>query len=115
VSGGERQRLGIARALLADRPITVLDEPTAHLDAATGDALAAEILAATDGRTALVVTHRPEQVAGLPVVRIASGSTDPGHPAPRRRAAHRAGTAPAVGRPRNGAGDRCTPAAAATR
>jgi len=48
----------------------VLDEPTAHLDAATGDALTAEILAATEGRTALVVTHRTDQVAGLPVVEI---------------------------------------------
>ncbi|NMH97522.1 thiol reductant ABC exporter subunit CydD [Pseudonocardia acidicola] len=70
VSGGERQRIGVARALLADRPIMLFDEPTAHLDAATGDALAAELLAATAGRTALVVTHRPEQTPGLPQVRL---------------------------------------------
>jgi len=70
VSGGERQRLGVARALLADRPITIFDEPTAHLDTRTGDALAAEILAATTGRAALIVTHRPGQTPGLPQVRV---------------------------------------------
>jgi ATP-binding cassette, subfamily C, bacterial CydCD len=70
VSGGERQRLGIARALLADRRVFVLDEPTAHLDGATGDALAAELMTVTEGQTALVVTHRPEQTPGLPLVRL---------------------------------------------
>jgi ATP-binding cassette subfamily C protein CydCD len=52
VSGGERQRIGVARALLADRPVTILDEPTAHLDARTADALADELLDLTRGRTA---------------------------------------------------------------
>jgi len=68
VSGGERQRIGVARALLADRPVLVLDEPTAHLDDVTAQALADELLDATSGRTALVVTHRPDQVAPLPRV-----------------------------------------------
>jgi ATP-binding cassette subfamily C protein CydCD len=70
VSGGERQRLGVVRALLADRPVMLLDEPTAHLDPATSDALANELLAATEGRTALIVTHRPAQAAGLPTLRL---------------------------------------------
>ncbi|QJY48997.1 thiol reductant ABC exporter subunit CydD [Pseudonocardia broussonetiae] len=70
VSGGERQRIGVARALLAERNVLVLDEPTAHLDPATADALAAELLTVSAGRTALIVTHRPEQTPGLAEVRI---------------------------------------------
>ncbi|WP_328457830.1 thiol reductant ABC exporter subunit CydD [Amycolatopsis sp. NBC_00438] len=68
VSGGERQRIGVARALLSDRPILLLDEPTAHLDAPTAAALAADVLASTEGRSTLVVTHRPADFANLPTV-----------------------------------------------
>jgi ATP-binding cassette subfamily C protein CydCD len=77
VSGGERQRIGVARALLADRPIMLIDEPTAHLDAATADALAAEILATTAGRTTLIVTHRPEQTPGLTRVQLGGPALRP--------------------------------------
>ncbi|UDY22978.1 thiol reductant ABC exporter subunit CydD [Nocardioides sp. Kera G14] len=44
VSGGERARLAIARSLLADHQVLVLDEPTAHLDTATADRLRDEVL-----------------------------------------------------------------------
>ena len=60
LSGGQRQRVAIARALLAGAPVLVLDEPTAHLDAATAEALVADALAAAEGRTVLLITHRPE-------------------------------------------------------
>jgi thiol reductant ABC exporter CydC subunit len=58
VSGGQRQRIALARALLADFPILLLDEPTEHLDVTTAGELTADLLAATRGRTTLLVTHR---------------------------------------------------------
>jgi ATP-binding cassette subfamily C protein CydCD len=57
VSGGERARIAIARSLLADQPVLVLDEPAAHLDRATADDLAAEVLSRGDGRTVVWITH----------------------------------------------------------
>ncbi|MFE9722058.1 thiol reductant ABC exporter subunit CydD [Streptomyces sp. NPDC005794] len=65
LSGGQRQRLALARALLADFPVLVLDEPAEHLDLATADALTADLLAATQGRTTVLITHR---LAGLEAV-----------------------------------------------
>ncbi|MFB7993490.1 thiol reductant ABC exporter subunit CydD [Streptomyces sp. NPDC056002] len=62
LSGGQRQRLALARALLADFPVLVLDEPAEHLDLPTADALTADLLSATEGRTTLLITHR---MAGL--------------------------------------------------
>lgn len=56
VSGGERARLALARSLLADPPVLVLDEPTAHLDTATAAAVARDVLAPGD-RTVLWITH----------------------------------------------------------
>ncbi len=58
MSGGQRQRLAIARALLADFPVLVLDEPGEHLDTQTADAILADLLAITEGRTTLLITHR---------------------------------------------------------
>ncbi|MFD8257526.1 thiol reductant ABC exporter subunit CydD [Streptomyces griseoluteus] len=65
LSGGQRQRLALARALLADFPVLVLDEPAEHLDLPTADALTDDLLAATEGRTTLLITHR---LAGLAAV-----------------------------------------------
>ena len=57
VSGGERQRLALARAFLADPALLILDEPTAHLDPDSRRALTADLLQATEGRTVLFITH----------------------------------------------------------
>jgi ATP-binding cassette, subfamily C, bacterial CydC len=57
ISGGQRQRLALARALLADPPLMILDEPTAHLDPDSRRALTTDILAVTEGRATLLITH----------------------------------------------------------
>ncbi|WP_127783055.1 thiol reductant ABC exporter subunit CydC [Rhodococcus sp. X156] len=59
LSGGERRRLAVARALLADREVVLLDEPTAHLDPPTAAALVQDLRLALRGRTVVCVTHQP--------------------------------------------------------
>ncbi|MGZ4492698.1 MAG: ATP-binding cassette domain-containing protein, partial [Nocardioidaceae bacterium] len=79
VSGGERARIGLARAVLAGQPVLVLDEPTAHLDTGTAHAVAEDLLA-VPGRSVLWVTHstvgldRMDEVLDLGAVRIAAAA-----------------------------------------
>jgi thiol reductant ABC exporter CydC subunit len=60
LSGGQFQRIVLARALLVGAPVLVLDEPTAHLDSPTAEALIADIFSAAGDRSVLLITHRGE-------------------------------------------------------
>jgi ATP-binding cassette, subfamily C, bacterial CydD len=59
LSGGQAQRVALARLFLRDPGLILLDEPTAHLDEATQARVLDEILAFADGRTLLLATHSP--------------------------------------------------------
>ncbi|MHB1172738.1 MAG: thiol reductant ABC exporter subunit CydC [Lacisediminihabitans sp.] len=60
VSGGQAQRIGLARALLADFPVLVLDEPTANVDPGLADELMRDVLAAVgDTRSVILISHTP--------------------------------------------------------
>jgi ABC-type multidrug transport system fused ATPase/permease subunit len=79
LSAGQARRIGLARALLRDAPLLVLDEPTAHLDADTAAAVGDAIMRASAGRTTLLITHdealarRADRVISLEQGRAAPG------------------------------------------
>jgi len=58
LSAGERQRIALARALLANPKVLVLDEPTSALDEANERAIAETLVRVAEGRTAILITHR---------------------------------------------------------
>ena len=63
LSGGQQRRVAVARALLRDTPVLLLDEPTTGLDPATESRLISELLAATRGKTLILVSHQPGLIA----------------------------------------------------
>ena len=72
--------LALARVLLADFPVVILDEPAEHLDEETADELTRDLLGAVAGRTVLLITHRPVDPATVDqVLRLADGRVTPAH------------------------------------
>jgi ATP-binding cassette subfamily C protein CydCD len=102
VSGGERARIALARSLLADQRVLVLDEPTAHLDHGTAEEVAAQVLDRSGGRTVVWITHA--RVGLDRVDRVLELPTGPASPACVRRPPGSGRHAPAVRRrPHRGA------------
>ena len=62
LSPGERRRIGLARAFLKDAPLVILDEPTADLDPGSVAAVSRAMRRLQQGRTMLLIAHRPELV-----------------------------------------------------
>lgn len=65
LSAGERSRVAIARAVLRDAPMVVLDEPVAHLDEVTADALCLALSTWFESKTVLLAAHRPSLLARI--------------------------------------------------
>ncbi len=63
LSAGERQRISLARAFVRDAPLLLLDEPTASLDNETEAEVLSAVRTLVEGRTALIVAHRPALAA----------------------------------------------------
>ncbi|MGW5802140.1 thiol reductant ABC exporter subunit CydD, partial [Streptomyces bacillaris] len=83
LSAGQRQRLALARAFLADRPLLLLDEPTASLDGETEAGIVEAVRRLAAGRTVLLVVHPPaQQAVADPVVTQEPRAVDPTGPAP---------------------------------
>lgn len=70
ISGGERQRIGIARALIRDPRILILDEATASLDAQTEEAILATLHRVSEGRTSITIAHRLKAVTTCDVIYV---------------------------------------------
>ncbi len=73
LSGGEKQRLALARAFLRDPGILILDEPTSALDAASEEAVRVALQELMAGRTVIVVAHRLSLVRDLDQIYVLAG------------------------------------------
>ncbi|MFC7479073.1 ABC transporter ATP-binding protein [Luedemannella flava] len=73
LSGGEKQRIALARLLLKSPPIVVLDEATAHLDSESEAAIQRALQTALHGRTSLVIAHRLSTVREADQILVIEG------------------------------------------
>jgi ABC-type transport system involved in cytochrome bd biosynthesis fused ATPase/permease subunit len=91
VSGGERQWIGVARALATRLPVLLLDEPTSSLDGAAQERMLRAIAGLRGKRTVVIVTHRPEPLAIADVVVRLAPDLAPDLPSDGEDAQHRTG------------------------
>jgi ATP-binding cassette, subfamily B, bacterial len=73
MSGGEKQRISIARVLLKDPAVVILDEATAHLDSESEVAVQAALRTTLAGRTSLVIAHRLSTIIGADLILVVDG------------------------------------------
>lgn len=73
VSGGERQRIAVARAFLRDAPILILDEPTSSIDSRTESVILDALEKLMEGRTTVMIAHRLSTVQGVDQIFVLDG------------------------------------------
>lgn len=73
LSGGEKQRISIARAILKDAPIIILDEATANVDPENEDKLTAAFGALTDNKTVIMIAHRLKTIRDADKIVVLDG------------------------------------------
>ena len=79
LSGGEKQRISIARAMLKDAPIVILDEATASIDPENEAVIQQAISRLTEGKTLIVIAHRLGTVAGADNIVVVEGGRIAAH------------------------------------
>ena len=88
ISGGERQRIAVARAFLRDAPILILDEPTSSIDSRTEAVILEALDRLMEGRTTIVIAHRLSTIRSVDEILVMSDGelVAAGHPRGARRA-----------------------------